>query len=52
MGSNGDDAGEKGDRTNIPHGANINHPETIEELPEELQQQVEAKFNAVLKAFL
>ena len=52
MGSKGDDAGEKGDKTKVPHDANINHPETVEELPEELKQQVEAKFNAILKAFL
>ena len=51
-GSEGDDAGEKGDKTRVPHDANINHLETIEELPEELKQQVEAKFNAILKAFL
>jgi len=51
-GSKGDDAGEKGDKTRVPHDANINHLETIEELPEELKQQVEAKFNAILKAFL
>jgi hypothetical protein len=37
MGSNTDDAGEKGNRTSVPHGANINHPETIDELPEELK---------------
>ena len=52
MGSNGDDAGEKDDRTSIPHGANINHPEIVDELPEELKQQVVAKFNAILRAFL
>ena len=52
MGSKGDDAGEKGDKTKVPHDANINLPETVEELLEELKQQVEAKFNAVLKAFL
>jgi hypothetical protein len=33
MGSNSDNAGEKGDKTSFPHGANINHLETIEELP-------------------
>jgi hypothetical protein len=37
MGSNTDDAGEKGNRTSVPHGANINHPDTIDELPEELK---------------
>ena len=52
MGSKGDDAGEKGDKTRNPHDANINHLEAVEELLEELKQQVEAKFNAVLKAFL
>ena len=52
MGNKGDAVGEKGDKTNVAHDANINHPKTIEELPEELKQQVEAKFNAVLKAFL
>jgi hypothetical protein len=31
---------------------NINHPTLLEELPDELRQQVEAKFNAILKAFL
>jgi hypothetical protein len=36
----------------MPHGANINHREIIEELSKELKQQVEAKFNTVLKAFL
>ena len=51
MGSKGDD-GDKGDRTDSFNQANINHPESVEELPEELKQQVEAKFNAVLKAFL
>jgi hypothetical protein len=40
------------DRTQVPHEGNINHPMNIDELPEELKQQVEAKFNAVLKAFL
>jgi hypothetical protein len=49
MGSNGEDIG---DRTQVPHEGNINHPMNIDELPEELKQQVEAKFNAVLKAFL
>ena len=48
MGSKGDD----GDRTDSFNQANINHPESVKELPEELKQQVEAKFNAVLKAFL
>jgi hypothetical protein len=42
-----------GGKTNPPFNqANINHPISIEELSEELKQQVEAKFNAVLKAFL
>jgi hypothetical protein len=49
MGSNVKDTG---DRTQVPHEGNINHPMNIDELPEELKQQVEAKFNAVLKAFL
>jgi hypothetical protein len=49
MGSNGKDAG---DRTQVPHEGNINHPMNIDELPEELKQQVEAKFNVVLQAFL
>jgi hypothetical protein len=49
MGSNGEDTG---DRTQVPHEGNINHPMNIDELPKELKQQVEAKFNAVLKAFL
>jgi hypothetical protein len=49
MGSNSEDTG---DRTQVPHEGNINHPMNIDELPEELKQQVEAKFNAVLKAFL
>ena len=52
MGSKGDDVGEKGDKTRVPHDANINHPETVEALPEELKQQVEAKFNAILNTFL
>jgi hypothetical protein len=35
-----------GDKTNPPFNqASINHPTSIEELPEELKQQVEAKFN-------
>ena len=34
MGSKGDDVGEKGDKTRVPHDANINHLETVEELPE------------------
>jgi hypothetical protein len=49
MGSNVEDTG---DKTQVPHEGNINHPMNINELPEELKQQVEAKFNAVLKAFL
>jgi hypothetical protein len=49
MGSNGEDTG---DSTQVPHEGNINHPINIDELHEELKQQVEAKFNAVLKAFL
>jgi hypothetical protein len=49
MGSNGEDTR---DRTQVPHEGNINHPMNIDELPEELKQQVEAKFNTVLKAFL
>jgi hypothetical protein len=49
MGSNIEDTG---DRTQVPHEGNINHPMNINELPEELKQQVEAKFNAILKAFL
>jgi hypothetical protein len=49
MGSNVEDAR---DRTQVPHEGNINHSMNINELPEELKQQVEAKFNAVLKAFL
>jgi hypothetical protein len=52
MESNGEDAVEKGNRTDVPHGANINYPMNIDELPKELNQQVEAKFNVVLKAFL
>jgi hypothetical protein len=46
--SNNEDAG---DKTQVPYEGNINHPMNIDELPEELKQQVEAKFNAVLKAF-
>jgi hypothetical protein len=49
MGSNGEDTG---DRTQVPHEGNISHPMNIDELLEELKQQVEAMFNAVLKAFL
>jgi hypothetical protein len=49
MGSNGENTG---DRIQVPHEGNINHPMNIDEFPEELKQQVEAKFNAVLKAFL
>jgi hypothetical protein len=49
MGSNVEDTG---DRTEVPHEGNINHPMNINELPKELKQQVEAKFNVVLKAFL
>jgi hypothetical protein len=49
MGSNIEDTG---DRTQVPHEGNINHPMNIVELREEIKQQVEAKFNAVLKAFL
>jgi hypothetical protein len=49
MGSNVEDAG---DRTQVPHEGNINYHMNIDELPEELKQQVEAKFNAVLKVFL
>jgi hypothetical protein len=49
MGSNAKDAG---DRTQVPHEGNINHPMNIDELPEELKQQMEAKFNAIMKAFL
>jgi hypothetical protein len=49
MESNGEDTG---DRTQVPHEGNINHPRNFDELPEELKQQVEAKFNTVLKAFL
>jgi hypothetical protein len=49
MGSNVEDTR---DRTQVPHEGNINHPMNIDELPEELKQQLEAKFNAVLKAFL
>ncbi|CAD6231774.1 unnamed protein product [Miscanthus lutarioriparius] len=52
MGSKVDAAGEKGDKTSVSHDANINHPKSVEELPEELKQQVEVKFNAILKAFL
>jgi hypothetical protein len=48
MGSGGEDTG---DRTQVPHEGNINHPMNNDELPEELKQQVEAKFNTVLKAF-
>jgi hypothetical protein len=49
MRSNGEDTE---DRTQVPHEGNINHPMNIDELPMELKQQVEVKFNAVLKAFL
>jgi hypothetical protein len=49
MGSNGEDTG---DSTQVPHEGNINHPMNIDELHEELKQQVEAKFNTVLNAFL
>jgi hypothetical protein len=49
MGSNIEDTG---DRTQVPHKGNINHPMNINELPKELKQQVEAKFNTILKAFL
>jgi hypothetical protein len=49
MGSNIEDIA---DRTQVPHEGNINHSMNIDELPEELKQQVEAKFNIVLKAFL
>jgi hypothetical protein len=49
MGSNVEDVG---DRTQVLHEGNINHPMNIDELPEELKQQVEAKFIAVLKAFI
>jgi hypothetical protein len=49
VGSNGEDTG---DRTQVPHEGNINHSMNINELPKELKQQVEAKFNVVLKAFL
>jgi hypothetical protein len=48
MGSNGEDSG---DRTQVPHEGNVNYPINIDELPEELKQQVEAKFNIVLKGF-
>jgi hypothetical protein len=49
MGSNVEDIG---DRTQVLYEGNINHPMNIDELPEELKQQVEAKFNTVLKVFL
>jgi hypothetical protein len=49
MQSNGEDTG---DRTQVSHEGNINHPMNIDELPVELKQQVEAKFNVVLKTFL
>jgi hypothetical protein len=49
MGNNVEDTR---DRTQVPHEGNINHPMNIDELPEELKQRVEAKFNVVLKAFL
>jgi hypothetical protein len=43
MGSKGDD-----DKTDPFNQGNISHPTSVEEL----KQQLEAKFNAVLKAFL
>jgi hypothetical protein len=41
-----------GDRTKVPYDTSINHPETVDELSKELKQQVEAKFNVVLRASL
>lgn len=52
MGSNREDTGEQGDRTDVPYDANINHPTNMDKLPDELKQRVEAKFNIILKAFL
>jgi hypothetical protein len=45
------DWGSNGDKTN-PHKQDVIHPDFIDELPKELKQQVETKFNTILKAFL
>jgi hypothetical protein len=44
--------GSNGDKTNPHKQENVIHPDFVDELPKELKQQVETKFNAVLKPFL
>ena len=44
--------GSNGYKTNPHNQDNIIHPDFVDELPKELKQQVETKFNAILKAFL
>ncbi|CAD6231329.1 unnamed protein product [Miscanthus lutarioriparius] len=44
--------GSNGYKTNPHNQDNVIHPDFVDELPKELKQQVETKFNAVLKAFL
>ena len=46
------DMGSNGDKTNPHNQDNVIHPDFVDELPKELKQQVETKFNAILKAFL
>jgi hypothetical protein len=52
MGSKGEAAGEKGNKTNVPHDANMIFPQSIEELTDELRQKLQAKLDADVKAFL
>lgn len=48
-----DEKGNKGedDGTNPFNLKHINNPTMLDELPEDLKQQIQAKFDAVLKAF-
>ena len=41
-----------GDHTDPFNQKNINHPASIEELPDELHQKIQAKLDADVKAFL
>jgi hypothetical protein len=50
--SDDDKTKEKGNHTDPFNPKNINHPSSIEEIPDDLCQKIEAKFAANLKAFL
>jgi hypothetical protein len=50
--SDDDKTKEKGNHTDPFNPKNINHSTSIEELPDDLHQKIEAKFAADLKAFL